>query len=218
MEEHTMDEFELLRRLKDVASSRCGQNEPAHDLLHVLRVSAVGRQIAEREGASVTVVVGAALLHELFSYPKGDPRSHRSGEVCAVQAGEELSRLEAPEELSRAICYAISVHGFSAGITPDTLEAKVLQDADRLDAIGALGIARCFATCCQMGRPFYEPADPFCRTRIPDDRRYGVDHFYRKLLKIPERLHTETGRSMAVARVGFMQQYLVQLERELSCE
>ena len=97
-----------------------------------------------------------------------------------------------------------------------TLEAKVLQDADRLDAIGAIGIARCFATSADMKRPFYATDDPFCRTRDPDDKQWGIDHFYKKLLRIADGLHTATARAMARDRAEFMRGYLAQLEREIA--
>jgi uncharacterized protein len=107
------------------------------------------------------------------------------------------------------------VHPFSLGVVPTTIEAKVLQDADRLDAIGAIGIARCFATTSVMKRPFYNPEDPFCAKREPDDKSWGLDHFYRKLLRIQDQLHTETARTMARERTAFMQAFLDQLAREL---
>jgi len=92
----------------------------------------------------------------------------------------------------------------------------VLQDADRLDAIGAIGVARCFATCASMGGPLYAPEDPFCDGREPDDKAWGVDHFFRKLLRIPEHLSTPTGRAMAGERVAFLRAYLEQLRREVT--
>ena len=98
---------------------------------------------------------------------------------------------------------------------PKTLEAKVLQDADRLDAIGAIGIARCFATSADMKRPFYAPDDPFCRTRAPDDKQWGLDHFYKKLLRIGDGLHTQAARAIAGERIAFMRAFLDQLEREV---
>ena len=92
---------------------------------------------------------------------------------------------------------------------------EVLQDADRLDAIGAIGIARCMATCAEMKRPFYSPIDPFCVERSPDDKAWGIDHFYAKLLRIPDALHTATARAMAGERLAMMTQFLGQLAREI---
>ena len=102
----------------------------------------------------------------------------RPGAVLRAQGWDEASR--------EAVAYAIRVHPFSLGVTPVTLEAKVLQDADRLDAIGAVGVARCFATCADLKRPFYDPDDPLCARRDPDDKRWGIDHFYKKLLRLEE--------------------------------
>ncbi|MEI8257268.1 MAG: tripartite tricarboxylate transporter substrate-binding protein, partial [Deltaproteobacteria bacterium] len=106
----------------------------------MLRVTASARRIATCEGADVPTVACAALLHELFNYPKSHPESHRSGDVCAEHAAALLDALGYPEEDIAPVAYAIRVHGFSRGIVPDTLEGRVLQDADRLDAIGAIGI------------------------------------------------------------------------------
>jgi uncharacterized protein len=120
-----------------------------------------------------------------------------------------------PAAQNEAIKYCISVHSFSRGIVPETLEAKILQDADRLDAVGAVGIARCFATCADLKRPFYRQEDPFCRARAPDDKLWGVDHFYRKLLRLGETLHTPTARALAAARLDFMNTFLRQFESEI---
>jgi uncharacterized protein len=207
---------ELLARLDRVAADRCSATEPAHDYLHVRRVADRAREIALAEGADGFVTVAAALLHELFNHPKGHPESHLSAEVCADHAAVVLREQGCPPHLVEPIAYAIRVHPFSRGVTPDTLEARVLQDADRLDSIGAIGIARCFATCADMKRPFYAPSDPFCASREPDDKQWGLDHFYRKLLRIPEHLHTATARHVAGERVAFMRAYLDQLGREIA--
>jgi uncharacterized protein len=212
----TKPDEELLAKLDGVARARCAAAEPAHDYLHCARVAASARALARAEHADETTCVAAALLHELFNYPKGHPESQRSGDVCAEHALVVLRELGVDAARADAIAYAIRVHPFSRGITPETLEAKVLQDADRLDAIGAIGVARCFATCADMKRPLYAAADPFCRERAPDDKDNGVDHFFKKLLRIPEHLNTDTARRMARARVDFLRAYLEQLEREIT--
>ncbi|HEY0137734.1 MAG TPA: hypothetical protein VGB85_26795, partial [Nannocystis sp.] len=89
------------------------------------------------------------------------------------------------------------------------------QDADRLDAIGAVGVARLFATCTAMRTPFYSEDDPMCRVREPEDRRFGLDHFFKKLLKLPGGLHTGTARALAEPRARLMLDYLAQFEQEL---
>jgi uncharacterized protein len=202
--------------LRAAALARIAGAEPAHDALHVERVMASARRIAAAEGADVDVCVTAALLHELFNYPKSHPDSPRSGDVCAEHAVAMLREHGFDATFIERVAYCIRVHSFSRGVMPETLEAKVLQDADRLDAIGAIGIARCFATSADMKRPFYAPDDPFCRARSPDDKQWGIDHFYKKLLRIGDGLHTATARGMAAERIAFMRAYLDQLEREVA--
>jgi uncharacterized protein len=211
-----MDE-KALARLGEIARARAAGNGPAHDFSHVTRVVATARQIAIVEGADLAIVIPAALLHELFNYPKDHPQSSLSGEVCAERAAELLGSEHYPDQLIAAICDCIRNHAFSRGIIPATIEGKVLQDADRLDAIGAIGIARCFATLGEMRSPLYHPDDPFCRSRTPDDKAWGLDHFYRKLLRIPDGLHTATAQVIAADRLRLMKEFLSQLEREIAC-
>lgn len=207
----------LLARLRAVAEARATK-EPAHDYLHVLRVTESARRIAEQEGAREDVVVPAALLHELFNYPKGHPDSRRSGEVCAEHAREVLVAEGCADDVVLAVTTCIREHPFSLGVLPATLEGRVLQDADRLDAIGAIGIARCMATCAEMKRPFYSQDDPFCVSRPPDDKLWGLDHFYTKLLRVPSALHTASARAMAAERLEMMNRFLEQLARELTTD
>ncbi len=206
---------ERFARLQAAALARVGDAEPAHDALHVRRVMANARRIAAAEGADVEVATTAALLHELFNYPKDHPDSARSGDVCAEHALALLGEHGVGGDFADAVAYCIRVHSFSRGIVPETLEARVLQDADRLDAIGAIGVARCFATTAKMGRPFYRADDPFCAGRAPDDKLWAVDHFYKKLLRVADGLHTATARALAAPRVAFLRQFLDELGREI---
>jgi uncharacterized protein len=200
-----------MKALLDLARARCEGRPPAHDFSHVERVIALARIIAVAEGANVEIATSAAALHELVNLPKHHPDSARSGDLCA----EEASRVLSDHPLREAIVACIRDHAFSKGARPTTLEASVLQDADRLDAIGAVGIARCFATSTEMGRPFFHPSDPFARDREIDDKSWGLDHFFRKLLRIEEGLHTNVARELARPRVAAMKAYLAALEAEL---
>jgi uncharacterized protein len=205
----------FLRRVYAAAEAATPTADPAHDWHHVVRVTTNALRLARGEGADLHVVGAAALCHELFNYPKGHPDSARSGEVCAQHARALLASLDAPTALVEAAAEAIRTHPFSLGETPATLEGKVLQDADRLDALGAIGIARCFATCTTMGRPFYHPDDPFCEGRAPEDKLWGVDHFYRKLLRVGEAMHTASARDLARQRTAYLEGFLAQLRDEL---
>jgi uncharacterized protein len=151
--------------------------------------------------------------------PKDDPRRNQASRLAAVEACAYLVGIGYPsspaqgdnaakrEAVLDAIAHAIEAHSFSANIAPQTLEAKVVQDADRLDGIGAIGIARCFACSGTMNRPFYSPADPFCTTREPDDAQFTIDHFYRKLFKTAASMQAQAGKKEAERRVGVMQRF-----------
>ena len=110
--------------------------------------------------------------------------------------------------------HAIEAHSFSANIETKSIEAKIVQDADRLDAIGAIGIARCFAVSGALGRPLLHPQDPLCEERNPDDAQYAVDHFYVKLFKLPDTMKTKSARIIATKRIDFMREYLKTLKAE----
>jgi uncharacterized protein len=208
----------LWARLEAEAFARARSNEPAHDFFHVQRVVTNAKAIASGEDVGAEVLAAAAtaaLLHELFTLPKNHPDSSRAGDRCAEKARELLEMEGAPSWLIAPACAAIRDHSFSKGVVPEAPASRVLQDADRLDALGAIGLARMWATCADMKRPFYSPEDPFCATRPPDDKLWGLDHVYRKLLAIPDRLHTETAKTMAAERVLFLNVYLDQLRREI---
>ncbi|MBN9163787.1 MAG: hypothetical protein BGO98_43960 [Myxococcales bacterium 68-20] len=206
----------LWARLRDEARARASDSEPAHDFFHVERVVTNAITIARAEDASEPIVATAALLHELFTLPKSHPDSSKAGDVCAEHARELLVREGAPEALVAPVCAAIRDHAFSKGVVPEALESRVLQDADRLDALGAIGLARMWATCADMKRPFYAPDDPFCESRTPDDKSWGLDHVFKKLLVVPERLHLPTSRTLAKERVSFIHAFLAQLRSEIS--
>ncbi|HVJ93732.1 MAG TPA: HD domain-containing protein [Labilithrix sp.] len=206
----------LWARLKAHAERRATSHEPAHDFFHVERVVDNAITIARAENARESVAATAALLHELFNLPKSHPDSRWSGDVCAEHARALLVAEGASPELIEPVCAAIRDHSFSKGVVPAALESKVLQDADRLDALGAIGLARMWATCADMKRPFYSPADPFCTSRVPDDKSWGLDHVYKKLLVVPDRLHLPTSRAMANERVAFIHAFVRQLRAEIS--
>lgn len=190
-------------------------DDPAHDILHFKRVVAMADRLCAREGGRAEVVIPAAWLHDFVIVPKDSPLRSQASRLSAEKALEFLRDIEYPSEFYADIAHAIAAHSFSAGIETKTLEAKIVQDADRLDGLGAIGVARCFATAGLLKRAFYEGSDPFCETRAPDDRQYTIDHFFVKLFKTAESLKTVSGREEGVRRVEFMKSYLEELRREL---
>jgi uncharacterized protein len=208
----------LWARLEAEASALARSAEPAHDFFHVERVVGNALAVARGEKSSdeiAAIASTAALLHELFTLPKNHPDSARAGDRCAEKAHELLEVEGAPTWLIAPVSAAIRDHSFSKGVVPEAVSSRILQDADRLDALGAIGLARMWATCADMKRPFYAPDDPFCATRAPDDKLWGLDHVFKKLLVIPDRLHTDTARALAQPRVAFLQTYVEQLRREI---
>jgi len=201
-------------RLEAFIASRLAA-DPAHDLSHVRRVVDSARRIAIAERADLAIVLPAAWLHDCVSLPKNHPERHLASRQAAAMACDFLRSEGTPAERLPAIAHAVEAHSFSAGITPTTLEAKIVQDADRLDALGAVGLARCLLTGGAIGRPLYAPHDPFCHTREADDTHYCIDHFYRKLFAIAQTLHTDAARQEAAGRVDFMRQFLAQLGHEI---
>lgn len=189
--------------------------DPAHDLLHFERVARTATLLCVEEDADAEIVIPAAWLHDLVIVAKDDPRRSQASRLSAAAAVIFLREVEYPSRHYDAIAHAIEAHSFSANIEPQTLEAKIVQDADRLDGIGAIGVARCFATAGLLKRPFYSVEDPFCDLRAPDDRHYTVDHFYAKLFKTAASLQTESARNLGLTRVQTMRDYLDALRREI---
>ncbi|WP_028867999.1 HD domain-containing protein [Psychromonas arctica] len=187
----------------------------AHDLLHVKRVVKLATLIGRKEQAELNVVLPAAWLHDCVSYPKNHPLRSQSSLHAADKAIQFLVSIEYPEQYLDAIHHAIAAHSYSGGLIANNLEAKIVQDADRLDAIGAIGIARCIQVSSQLKRPLYAPEDAFAEQRSLDDQRFTLDHFYKKLLKLASLMHTRTAQEIAAQRTQFMESYLLQLALEI---
>lgn len=198
-------------KISTVASS----DDPAHDLLHFKRVVGLAKQLCKQEGGQAEIVVPAAWLHDLVIVPKDSPLRSKASRLSAEKAIQFLTSVNYPGKYFDSIAHAIEGHSFSANIEVRTLEAKIVQDADRLDGLGAIGIARCFATAGLLKRPFYELEDPFCAVRLPDDSLYTVDHFYKKLFKTAETLKTKSGRAEGQKRIAAMKTYLSTLQSEI---
>jgi uncharacterized protein len=189
--------------------------DAAHDDEHIRRVVSMARRLAAVEGAALAVVVPAAWLHDCVVVPKDSPQRSQASTLAAHAAAGFLRGIGYPETHLTAIEHAIAAHSFSAAIQPRTIEARVVQDADRLDAIGAIGVARCLMLGGALGRRLYDPTEPFPTTREPDDMAFSIDHFYLKLLRLAESMTTAAGRAEALRRTAFMQQFLDQLHSEI---
>ena len=175
-------------------TAQTGRIDPAHDHAHFLRVVTTAKRLALEEGAKLEVVIPAAWLHDLVNVPKDDPRRSVASKLSGIQAVDYLRGAGYPEVYLEDIRHAIEAHSYSARIEAKTPEAAVVQDADRLDGLGAIGIARVFTVGGLLGRRIYEPGDPFGNSeRTLDDLENTLDHFFVKLFKTAETLRTRAG-------------------------
>ena len=190
-------------------------NDPAHDFEHVMRVYNNAKKIVKKEKANQKLVLSAVLLHDIVSYPKSSKRSKFSSIDSAKKSKTILKKYNFSKDEIIIISNAIAEHSFAQNKVPQTLEGQILQDADRLDALGAIGIARVFATSGSLNRPFYNIDDPFCNKRNPDDNLWAIDHFFNKLLKLESMMNTESGKIEAKKRTKVLQTFLKQLKNEV---
>ncbi|MBK9293921.1 MAG: HD domain-containing protein [Oligoflexia bacterium] len=189
--------------------------DPSHDFLHVLRVVKWAKYIAEIEGANLDVVVPAAYLHDVVVIAKNDKRRAQASELSSQEAVRFLKEINYPETLISQIAHAVKAHSFTANIKAESLEAKVVQDADRLDGLGAIGVARCFSIGGVFNRKFYSKDDPFCEERVANDQLFTLDHFFVKLYKVAQTLHTPTAQAEGMRRLEFLKSFCENLKVEL---
>ncbi|MFD1746205.1 HD domain-containing protein [Rhizobium helianthi] len=175
-------------------------NDGAHDLAHIARVFRNAMRLQAKEGGEAEIVAAAALLHDCVNVEKNSPLRQEASRMAARKAAALLASLDWSEENIRCVAHAIEAHSFSAGIEPRTIEAKILQDADRLDAIGMIGAARCFYVAGRMSSQIYDPLDPTAATRSLNDKAFALDHFPAKLFKLADGFQTQAGRQLARER------------------
>jgi uncharacterized protein len=190
--------------------------DPAHDFHHIMRVYKNAKLIGQHEGADMDVLLPAVLLHDIIVYPKGSAMSSRSSDESAELAENILQSHGYSQYQIKRISYCIRSHSYTKRLVPASLEGKILQDADRLDALGAIGIARTFSISGSEKRTFYKADDPFYRSsRELDDRQWALDHFQTKLLKLKDLMHTKTAKKIAQERTTFMMLFIRQLQKEI---
>lgn len=192
------------------------QTDGAHDLGHLRRVWDNARGIALAEGgADLEILHAAAFLHDAVNLPKSHPDRARASRLSASHALAFLPDTGFPVQKLAATAHAIEAHSLSAGIKPETPEARILQDADRLDALGAIGLARMFHVAGQMGAALFDPADPMALSRVRDDRRFALDHMETKLFPVAMAMQTDTGRIWAAERAEWMHSFRTRLLAEI---
>jgi uncharacterized protein len=192
------------------------KNDPSYDFDHVLRVLNLSVRIGLSEKADTDVLFPAALFHDIIFYEKNDARNKGSSKESAEAAREVLLAIDGFDKNKiEAVVECISQCSFSKGIKPTLLESKILQDADGLEATGAISIMRTFSSGGRMNIPFYCRQDPFCENG-PVDFRSSLDLFYTRLLVVESRMHTELAKKMARRRTEFLRSFLDEFKMELS--
>ncbi|ANI59081.1 HD domain-containing protein [Pseudomonas sp. GR 6-02] len=181
----------------------------AHDLSHLQRVWHNVRTLHAEESGDLEVLLAAVLLHDCVAVEKNSPLRSQASRLAARKASTVLTAMDWPDAKITAVVHAIEAHSFSANITPTTLEARIIQDADRLDSLGMLGVARTFYIAGRMDSALYDPVDPEANERDYDDKRFCLDHFQTKLLHLADGFQTTTGQRLAQVRhqrlKGFME-------------
>ena len=206
----------LKNQLIKIAKEKISDVDVSHDFEHALRVLFNAEMIAKQENGDFDIIVPAALFHDLIVYQKNHPNTHKSQEESAKEAEKILNTFSNfSKDTIKKVKICILECSFSKGIVPNLLESKILQDADGLEATGAISIMRTYSSTGQMKKPFYNSDDPFCKNRKVDASKFALDLFYERLLKVAGRMHTKTARKIARRRTDFLIDFLEEFRLEL---
>nr|WP_227374809.1 HD domain-containing protein [Haladaptatus halobius] len=190
---------------------------PTHDWHHVRRVATLAETLAAEYDADETVLFVAVWLHDIGRGREDRGEIDDHAEWGAREAKRILADFDPARETVEAVQHCVRAHRFSNDVEPETLEARLLSDADNLDALGAVGIARNFCYSGEHGKPLHDPDRPI----ETDDTAAGstaVNHFHKKILRIPKRMHTDAGRKLADERRAFVEPFVDRFEREATGE
>ncbi len=211
----SLEGFPFLIMLETWVKQKLTSVDAGHDWWHAVRVRNSALKIAEKEGGNRLIIETASLVHDLVDDKFFNP------DKAEKEIAEKLNSLSFKQDDINHILQIITSMSFSKeldGNSFDSLEFRIVQDADRLDAIGAIGIARTFSYGGHKGREFYNPEIPFKEVSSKQEYRTGatptINHFYEKLLKLKGLMKTATGKAMADERHLFMERYLEQFFKE----
>jgi uncharacterized protein len=206
-----MEIMNQIESLKIIAKSKLATNDPAHDFEHVMRVYRNAERICKNENGNKKLILSAVLLHDIMKIKNRKDSALKSANLSKKILKENYFL---DDEIT-IISDAIKEHSFSKGKIPSTIEGKILQDADRLDAIGAIGLARVFSFSGSNNRSFYDPKDPFSKNRNLNDNKWALDHFYEKLLFVEGKMNTKTGKLLAKKRTKILKDFLKEVKNEI---
>ena len=196
-----------LPRLIALATS-AAEDDGAHDINHLHRVWRVAQTLLDAHPeADALVVLAGCYLHDTVNVPKDHPDRAKASQMAARLARQMLMDAGFPVDKLDAVAHAIEAHSFSAAITPTTIEAQIVQDADRMDAVGAVGLARMFYTAGRMGSALAHPDDPLASARELDDTAFSLDHIEVKLARLPAMMNTAAARRLGEERVAWLRAF-----------
>ena len=210
-----MEILNQLEYLRKYVRKFYDKNDPAHDFAHIMRVYKNAENICKNEKANRKLVLVSVLLHDIVKKKQSDKYLKSSAELSADKAEIILKKLNFSDNHISIILEAIRSHSFTKHKISKSIEGKILQDADRLDALGAIGIARVFSVSGEKNRQFYEPNDPFSKKRTLNDKKWALDHFFNKLLILQSLMNTKTGKDEAKKRTKILKNYLSNLKKEI---
>ena len=212
-----MELVQWQQRFESWLDEHHASEDSAHDISHFRRVWMTARKIMIHHQADPLVVLTACYFHDIVSLPKNHPERSQSSRLAARKTRDILHRdfPDFPPDRFAGVEHAIEAHSFSAGIAPQSIEAKIVQDADRLEALGAIGLARVFAVSGGLGVALFDAEDPFADARPLDDRAFALDHFQTKLLRLPDTMQTDVGRDLAQHNADFLVHFMAKLSAEL---
>ncbi len=213
-----MNRESLTTAMEDAFCAITKGSDGSHDIGHARRVKALALDIATRESCgNEDYLIAAAYMHDIVNVPKNDPNRHLASAFSAEKAVPVLHAVGFDHDAIQQIQHIIIAHSFSAEVAPQTNDARIFQDADRLDALGAIGIARTFYVAGALGGLLFDGEDPFAQHRSLDDKTFALDHFATKILQLPDTMQTQRGREIALKRRQTVSLFLECIAEELGC-
>lgn len=211
-----MDKNLMIEKTKDFVKEKLYGEGSGHDWFHIERVYNLSKFIAEKENADIFIVEMTSLLHDI-----DDWKFSNDTDTNTTTTENFLASISVPKNDINKIISIIKTMSFKGGVvdsTQNSIEGKVVQDSDRLDAIGAIGIARTFAYGGSKGRQIYDPSiSPIEFTsleQVKNEENHTINHFYEKLLKLKDLMNTETAKELAEKRHNFMENFLEEFYSE----
>jgi uncharacterized protein len=207
--------IEILEQLEEQILDRFAEESSGHDIHHLRRVQRLALRIQEEEGGDRPVIAAAAILHDIHRIMQNESGRYCSPRESLPTVQAILEATDFPAEKRSDVLHCVEFHdeyGFSkGGVTVEDIETLILQDADNLDAIGAIGIGRTFAYAGAHGSPMYVPDVALGRETYDEalaEDPSALHHFFSKLLKLKDNMHTQTARELAAERHRFMERFV----------